>query len=191
MSQLWEVQQATGSSASRAGKVKRLRENVALVNLLGENGMTTMQQFYEKVAAMNKDYYALRGEIVSAERRIAALSEHLSMWEQYQEHRAVCKKYTKVKPGKRELFTERHQAELALYGAAEMYLEKLKSGGGEVTPKAWREELSVLAAKKESGYRKMKEMREEVKAVEALKKTADKLAKEQPGQGRKKKEQEL
>jgi len=93
--------------------VERLRENVALVNLLGENGMTTMQQLYEKVAAMNKDYYALRGEIVSTERRIAVLSEHLSMWEQYQEHRAVCKKYTKVKPGKRELFTERHQAELA------------------------------------------------------------------------------
>jgi len=37
----------------------------------------------------------------------------------------------------------------------------------------------------------MKEMREQVKAVEALKKAADKLAKEQPGQGRKKEGQEL
>ena len=44
-----------------------------------------MQELYEKISAMNSDYYTLRGEIVSVERQIAKLNEHLPMWEQYSE----------------------------------------------------------------------------------------------------------
>lgn len=48
-----------------------------------------MEQLYEKVAAMNKDYYSLRGKIVTAERRIKVLDEHLSMWEKYERNKGT------------------------------------------------------------------------------------------------------
>lgn len=191
ISQLWAAQQEMSNPTSRTGKVKKLQEQAALFNLLNGNGITTMQQLYEKIAAMNTEYYALRGEIVSTERRISALSEHLSMWEQYQKYKTVHKQYAKIKQGKRELFEERHHAELALYDAAERYLNKLKSGGEPLTPKKWQTDISVLTAKKDLGYKDMWAMREQLKAVETLKKAAEKLAKEQPSQSRKKEAQEL
>ncbi len=42
---------------------------------------------FDKVAAMNGDYYDLRGKIVSKERRISALTERLEMWAQYQKYK--------------------------------------------------------------------------------------------------------
>ena len=83
MAQLYEAQLSTGNPDSRYGKIKNLKESAALFNFLNGNNITSMEQLYEKVAAMNKDYYSLRGKIVNAERRIKVLNEHLSMWEKY------------------------------------------------------------------------------------------------------------
>ena len=80
--QLWETQQAMRDKpTSRYEALRKLREQAALYNLLAANGITTMQQLHEKVDAMNAQYYKLRGEIVSAERRIATLEERLDMFE--------------------------------------------------------------------------------------------------------------
>ncbi len=46
-----------------------------------------MRQLHEKVSAMNSAYYDQRGEIRAAERRIAALTERLEMWAQYEQHK--------------------------------------------------------------------------------------------------------
>lgn len=191
MSQLWAAQQEMTNPTSRTGKLKKLQAQAALFNLLNGNGITTMQQLYEKIAAMNTEYYALRGKIVSAERSISKLEEQLSMWEQYQKHKAVHKQYAKVKPDKRELFEQRHHAELALYDAAERYLKNLKSSGEPLTPKKWQADIFTLTAKKDLGYKEMRDMREQLKAIETLKKTAEKLEKEQPSQSRKKEDHEL
>ena len=65
-----------------------------------------MEQLHEKVSAMNKDYYDLRGQIVKAERRIAVLDERLKMWAQYQQYKPIRQKMDKVKPGKREKYQQ-------------------------------------------------------------------------------------
>lgn len=61
-----------------------------------------MEQLYEKVAAMNKEYYALRGKIVTAERRIKVLDEHLSMWEKYERNKGTHRQFDKMKPGRKK-----------------------------------------------------------------------------------------
>ena len=75
MAQLYEVQLSAGKPGSWYGKIKNLKESAALFNFLNGNNITSMEQLYEKVAAMNKDYYSLRGKIVTAERRIKVLDE--------------------------------------------------------------------------------------------------------------------
>ncbi|WP_330670860.1 hypothetical protein [Enterocloster clostridioformis] len=93
-----------------------------------------------------------------------------------------------MKPSKRELFEQRHSAELALYEAAARYL---KAAGEPITPKKWQAEMDKLSAQKDLQYQQMKAMREEIKAVESLRKVAEKLEKEQPDQSRKKEDHEL
>ena len=148
-----------------------------------------MQELFEKVSGMNKAYYDLRGEIVSGERQIKKLEERIAMYEQYEKHKEICRQLKKVKPEKREQFREQHYTEVALYEAAARYLDELKAAGEPIKPKSWRREVDTLTAKKNLQYQEMRAMREELKAVEKLKKTAEQLAKNEPT--RKKEELEL
>lgn len=180
IAQLWAMQQQMNQPTSRSGKVKNLQAQAALFNFLSENGITTMQQLHDKVAAMNSDYYDLRGKIVTAERRIAKLEEQLAMWQQYERYKAAHKQYANLKPSKRTAFKESHHAELALFEAAARYLENLKSSGEPITPKKWLAEVDKLTALKGSQYRDMRAMREEIKSVERLRKAAEQLSKTEP-----------
>ena len=184
---LFQARQDTAPT-SRYGKVKALQADAKLFNFLMENGIKSMQELFDKVAAMNGDYYDLRGKIVSKERRISALTERLEMRAQYQKYKPVRQKLDKVAPGKREQFEQRHSADLALFDAAVRYLDTLKASGEKITPKAWRAEAVRLTAEKEADYLKMRNMREDIKAVETLKKTAERLARE--GQTQRREEQE-
>ncbi len=128
---------------------------------------------------MNTRYYDLRGKIVQAERRIAVLTERGEMWAQYNKYKTVHKQLAKIKPEKRELFEQRHSRELILYDAAARYLKELKDSGEEITPKAWQREIDLLTAQKQVDTIDMKAMREELKAVERLRKAADQLARQE------------
>ena len=138
-----------------------------------------MQQLHEKIADMNSRYYDLRGKIVKAERRIAILTERGEMWEQYNQYKSIHKQLAKVKPEKREQFEQRHSRELILYDAADRYLKELKDSGEAITPKAWQREIDQLAAGKQADTLAMKSMREDLKAVERLRKTAEQLSRQE------------
>ncbi len=91
VTRLYEAQAQVNSEKahSRTGRIKALQENAKLLAFLQGNGITSMQELYEKVTAMNKDYYDLRGQIVKAERRIAVLDERLEMWVQYEKYKPI------------------------------------------------------------------------------------------------------
>ena len=175
VAQLWQARQEMNRPVSRTGKVRALQESAALFSFLQTNGITSMQQLYEKIADMNSRYYSLRGEIVAAERRIAVLNEKAEMWAQYRKYHPIRKQLDRVNPDKQQLFRERHSRELILYDAADRFLKGLK----ELKPKEWKSEIASLTAEKNSKYTEMRAMREEIKAAEQLKKTADRLAREQ------------
>ena len=75
-----------------------------------------------------------------------------------------------------------------MFNAAVRYLDGLKNSGEAITPKAWRVEAHKLTAAKDADYLEMRAMREDIKAVETLKKTAERLARE--GQTQRREEQE-
>ena len=176
LEQLRQAQNAAKPTTTY-GKVKALKESAAIFSFLMENGIASMQELYEKISAMNSDYYALRGEIVSAERQIAKFNERFSMWEQFSENKAVHKRLSSIKPDMRDAFTEKHRAELILFDAAAKYLDELKASGETIAPQKWRAEGERLTAHKDDLYLRMKAMREDIKAVEKIRKTVDQLAK--------------
>jgi hypothetical protein len=57
-------------------------------------------------------------------------------------------------------------------------LKNLKASGEAITPKAWRAEAAKLTMQKDADYQKMRAMRDEIKAVESLRKAAERLARE-------------
>ena len=171
-------QQQLKQPDTRTGKIRALQESAALFSFLQANGIQSMQQLHEKISDMNTRYYDLRGEIVKAERRVAVLTERGEMWAQYNKYKAVHKQLAKVKPEKRELFEQRHSRELILYDAAARYLKELKDSGEGITPKAWQREIDQLAAGKQTDTLAMKAMREDLKAVERLRKTAEQLSRQ-------------
>ena len=101
------------------------------------------------------------------------------MWEQYNQYKSIHKQLAKVKPEKREQFEQRHSRELILYDAATRYLKELKDSGEAITPKAWQREIDQLAAGKQTDTLAMKSMREDLKAVERLRKTAEQLSRQE------------
>ena len=176
---LWEAQQQLNTPRTRAGKIRALQESAALFSFLQANGIQSMQELHKKIADMNSRYYDLRGKIVKAERRIAILTERGEMWEQYNQDKSIHKQLAKVKPEKREQFEQRHSRELILYDAAARYLKELKDSGEGITPKAWQLEIDQLAAGKQTDTLAMKAMREDLKAVERLRKTAEQLSRQE------------
>ena len=58
-------------------------------------------------------------------------------------------------------------------------LKELKDSGEAITPKAWQLEIDQLAAGKQADTLAMKSMREELKAVERLRKTAEQLSRQE------------
>ncbi len=138
-----------------------------------------MQELHDKITAMNKNYYDLRGKIVSTERRIAALTEWLEMYAQYEQNRSVHNRLSKAKPNKRNQYKQEHHAELALYESAVRYLDKLKASGESISVKNWRSEIAELTAQKNLLYQEMRSMRDEIKTVEDLRKTAEQLARQE------------
>ncbi len=180
VARLYEAQAEVNrnKARSRSGRIKALQENAKLLAFLQGNGIASMEQLYEKVSAMNNAYYDLRSKIVMTERRLAVLDERLEMWAQYEKYKPIRQKLDKVKLGKREKYQQEHSVELAAFDTAADFLKGLKASGEKITPKTWRAEAAKLTAQKDFDYQKMRDMRDEIKAVENLRKAADRLARE-------------
>ncbi|BAR06670.1 conserved hypothetical protein [Scardovia inopinata JCM 12537] len=184
---IWEqLQQAQAAAqpTTRYGKVKALKESAALFNFLQENSISSMQELYVKVTAMQTEYYGLRGEIAAAARQIDGLNKRLSMWKQYSDNKPVRQCLTALKPRAREKFQDAHSEELALYDAAVRYLNELKASGEKITPKHWQAEVERLTAQNSALYQQIKAMRTDIQAVEKIRKTADELARSEKSRDR-------
>ena len=164
---------------TRYAKTKQLKEHAALFNLLQSNSFTTVQQLHEKIAAVNSSYYDLRGQIVTAERRLDVLDKHLKMWSHYEQYKPIRIQCDRFSGRKQERFMEEHRAELALFDAAYRYLSDLKDKGESLMPKKWQTEKKTLFAQQDKLYRQMNAMREEIKSLETLRKTVDRMTRDE------------
>ena len=179
-SQLLQAHMEQNSDAkTRYAKTRQLKEHAALFNLLQSNSFTTVQQLHEKIAAVNSSYYDLRGQIVSTERKLEALDKHLKMWSHYEQYKPIRIQCDRLAGRKQERFMEEHRAEIALFDAAYRYLSDLKGKDESLMPKKWQIETKTLSAQKDKLYRQMDVMREEIKSLETLRKTVDRMTKDE------------
>ncbi len=155
------------------GKARVRNEDVALFNLLQEKKISSIPILHEKISDMNREYYALRGEIMSTERELDKLTERLSMWEQYEENKGVYQQLTTLKPGARNSFSEKYRVDLILFDSAASYFDELKASGEVISPKQWRAETVQLVAYKDSLFQQVKAMRGDIALLEKFRKSAE------------------
>ena len=74
---------------------------------------------------------------------------------------------------------EEHRAEIALFDAAYRYLSDLKDKGEALMPKKWQTETKTLSVQKDKLYQKMQSMRNKIKTLETLRKTVDRMTKDE------------
>lgn len=142
----------------------------------------------EILTQLISDLHAVRSGILLWSENIVEINKQ--MFPQYEKYKSIHRQYFKMKPAKQKQFEQRCHAELALYDAAVRYLENLKAEGEAITPKKWRSEAEVLAAQKNLRYQELRAMREEIMAVEKLRKTAEQLEKDAQPKEKKRNEPE-
>ena len=172
---LEQLQQArnTIQTAPTYGKARARNEDVALFNLLQERKISSIPELHDKIVNMNREYYALRGEIASTERELAKLNERLSMWEQYSQNKDVYQQIAALKPVERDFFSEKHRVELILFDSAFSYFDELKASGEAISPKQWQAETERLTAHKDSLFQQVKDMRGDIALLEKFRKSTE------------------
>lgn len=120
---------------TRYAKTKALKDMAKLYSYMQANNISSIDGVYEKIAAIQRDYYAKRGEIVAVERSIAPIRERLNVWEQYEQNRSIRKTLDSLPERKRAAFAQAHSAELLLFDRAAQQLDEWKAAGEAITPK--------------------------------------------------------
>ena len=97
MAQLMDAQfarQKEKTSNSNYAAIRRLKENAAVFNFLMEHNINSIEELFDVISDLNDRYYDLRGKIVKAERRIAALRERLDKLKQYRSYKESVRNWT-------------------------------------------------------------------------------------------------
>ena len=117
----------------------------------------------------------------ATENKLSDLSEKLKQAEIYRRYRPVYKESLSQKPKKKEDFYNAHTADLILYDSVVRFLKR-NFNHGKLPVAEWRAQIEQLTPKKKSLYADMYRLRDEVKAVEDIKKQLDSITQEQTRQ---------
>jgi len=156
-------------------KIADLKTRAKVLVFLGQNHITDVGQLAEKVERMHRQQYDLAGRIKAVERRFGTLGKHLAQYENYKQHKAIFQKYQQLAPKKRDAFCEKHSEEIQLYQNAKQYLDGVMNGRTTIPIKAWLAERDKLSAEKFTLSDKYYRLKEEVRAVEVLRRGAENI----------------
>lgn len=118
---------------------------------------------YEKaVKKPNSEFYDLRSKVVEDDNMIAEIEKRIKTLADYNKHKDVYIKWTKLPARKKDAFLEEHRAEITICEAAEKYLKGLKAGGEVVSSKKRKKELECCYKKKFFDEFEMQQMKERI-----------------------------
>lgn len=133
------------------------------------NNISTLSELQETLSGMKKRYWNTNSEIKQTEKLLHGRKELIDQAENYLQYREYHKAYKQTKPKKQEEYAERYRTELALYDRAERYLKEHLGSDTKLRPKAWKAEVATLTAQKDSLYREVRKLKEEVAEAETVK----------------------
>lgn len=158
---------------SRYGKIQDLKAYAQAINFLQAKNVTTLEQLYEVVAEMKKEYRNARSRIKQTEKLLHERKELIDQSEKYLKYQPVYVEYKKTKPRKQDRFYFEHSAELVLHQTAERYLKEHLGNNTSLHLRQWKNEVAEFTSQKNQLYDKVYELGAEVREAEAVKKCVE------------------
>ncbi|MDR0326032.1 MAG: hypothetical protein LBI19_08080 [Oscillospiraceae bacterium] len=178
------VQMATGIAGGDNLKTQwqKIADVKAMANaliFLQENGIADIAELAATVKRMHKQQYDVADKLKKANRRFDTLTLHLAHHDNLKEHKAVYQKYRQLDLKKRNAYHKKHEDAIEKYKAAKQYLDAVMNGKSPIPVKEWRKEALEKLAEKHKLYDEFYKLRGDVKNVETLRRSAERIMSEQ------------
>jgi ATP-dependent exoDNAse (exonuclease V) alpha subunit len=179
------VQMATGVAGgnnlkSRWQKLRDLKAMAAVLIFCQENGISDIADLAATVKRMHEKQYDVANALKKVNRRLETLTLHLAHCENRKQYKSVYEKYTKLSPEKRKAFGEKHKDEIERYLESGKYLAAVLNGRKDAPVKDWRKEALDKTAEQHTLYDEFYKLRGDVKNVEVLRRSAERIMDEAP-----------
>ena len=160
-------------------RIRDLQTRAKILIFCQENKIADITDLAATVRRMHEQQYDVGNELKKVKRRLDTLTEHFAQYDTLAEHKAVYVKYRQLDPKKREAYFKKHGGTIEKYKAAKEYLDGVMNGKSPIPVKEWRKELLDKTAEKHALYDKFYKLRGDVKNVEALRRSAERIMNEQ------------
>ncbi len=165
---------------SQAKKVKNVQTYAKVLMFVQQNSVYNLEQLADKVADMSQTHYDTANEIREKNRRIGTLTTHLKHCEVWERTQGIHKKLARLDPKKRGAYEKKHAEELRQYKETTAYFKEVLNGRTVIPNKKWQAELDTLTAERNALYDKYYRLDDDLKNVEALRRGAMNIMREEP-----------
>lgn len=151
--------------------IQNIRTMANTLNFLTEHNLLDYDKLSEKTEATRENYNSTRTRIKEIEKRLKTIDEDIHNIDNYRKTKPIADKLETVVF--KERYRKEHEADLIIFGAAEMYLKKRFNGGKAPLIKDLRAEQKALLAEKDKLYESYYSEKSELSKLQATMKNVD------------------
>ena len=158
-------------------KTQDLKDIVTILNFITVNKIGNMNHVIDRAEKIYFEHVEVSNRIKAIDHRLNQIDTHKIKIDIYNKHMPLVRKYTSLSKNKKkqDSFYYEHQNEIAEYINAQKYLEVLMKGGKKLPIKEWETEKKKLYSERWHLCDKYYDLRKEIRAVELIRKGADKI----------------
>jgi len=159
-------------------KLANLQAMASSFEFLRENNIRDFSELTEKAEQMFDESRQLAGDVKRIDKRLETLGSHIANYDIMQQYKAVALKLNSFKGKQYDAYVAKYKTEINAYRKAFDYFAGVVNGRTKIPIKAWRAEMKALGAERVVLGEKFYGLKDEIKVVENLRRSAEKLVRE-------------
>jgi len=159
---------------------QRLQEVVNFHNFIRGNDLHNMSEVVERAEKMYDEIRDITKEVKKIDKRLDTLETHRAQYAIYKQYYSLAKECSKLTGKKQDAFYDQYRDQLDDFKSAKLYFDKIMNGKTKLPIKDWEREEKGLHKKRWELCDKYYDLRNEVKTVEQIRRSAEKLFDEIP-----------
>ena len=158
-------------------KINDLKNLANIHNFVSGYGIRSMDDVFVRTEKIYDEYKNVASDIKAVDKRLNQLDEHKINTDIYNMHLPIMREYNKLSnnKNKQEAFYFKHVVKFEEFKAAKQYLDNLMKGEKNLPIKEWEKEKKQLYAERWHLCDKYYDLRKEIKAVEGIRRGAEKI----------------
>ena len=157
------------SSVMPNRKDHRLRDSTGLLSIMHEYNITDAASCLAAIQTVNAKFYGLKSKRKENHELTLELTVRIESYEKWKKYQKHYRAWEKLPEAKRADFERRYGYELRQYRQAADFLRRCQDDGEKINYKGWRKALAHLNKEQFMLDYQMKELKEEVRRLEVVK----------------------